>query len=303
MPITGTPAPPPAGAPPLCPLHYSSFDVANAVNTKINGVNNSGTFVGGYNDQKGLGHGFIFANGQLTTVDAPGALTDTSQPHSGTELSAIASNGLIAGDYGTTVSGAAGTYQLRFIYDNGKFTTFQPLSNNFVTGINSAGVVVGYGDLVGCCNDSFIRNPDGSRSGFTESGNGENPDTPEAINDAGQIAGVDFVFTPNFTPPPYPNPTSSANGTFAHFTIPGTFQATTQGMNSTAQLVGWYIEQGSSPNSWGWMQTAPGNYCTVSVPGAVSTNADDLNDSGMVVGLYWTQGPTGKMVQHGFVAK
>ncbi len=269
----------------------------------INGVNNSGTFVGGYNDQKGLGHGFIFGNGQLTTVDAPGALTDTNQPHSGTELSAIASNGLIAGDYGTTVSGAADTYQLGFIYDNGKFTTFQPISNNFVTGINAAGVVVGYGDLVGCCNASFIRNPDGSSVTFTDRSIGELPNSPEAINDVGQIAGPDFVFTPNFTPPPYPNPTSSANGTFAHFTIPGTFQATAQGMNSTAQLAGWYVEQGSSPNSWGWMQTAPGNYCTVSVPGAISTNAEDLNDGGMVVGLYWTQDATGKMVQHGFVAK
>lgn len=303
MPISGNPAPPPSGAPPLCKLSYSSLDVPNALSTAINGVNNSGTVVGSYNDQKGLGHGFIFANGQLTTVDAPGALMETNQPHSGTELSAIASNGLIAGDYGTSISGASGSYQLGFIYDSGKFTTFQPISNNFVTGINSAGVVTGYGDLVGCCNYAFIRNPDGSHALLSEKGTGEFPDFPAAINDVGQIAGYDFVFTPNFAPPPYPNPTSSANGTFAHFTVPGTSQQSTNGMNSTAQLVGSYAEQGSAPQEWGWMRAAPDNYCTVSVPGALSTSAEDLNDAGTIVGSYSTQSADGKAVQHGFVAK
>jgi hypothetical protein len=260
--------------------------------------------VGSYADQKSVNHGFIFANGQITTVDGPNAVQNTSGGPNGTELTAISNSGLVVGDQRTVTPGAAGTYAQAFSFQNQKFTIFTNVqaSNAIPTGVNSAGVVVGVGDLVGCCNVSWIRNPDGSISSFFET-NPMNPALPAGINDAGEIAGDGpFIFTPNFKPPPYPNPTTSANGTFAHFTVPGTSGPTmqgaiTQGINKNDQLVGSYAVPNSSPLFFGWMKTGS-NYCSLSVPGAKLTQANDVNDAGLIVGLY--QDAAG--VQHGFIA-
>jgi hypothetical protein len=238
--------------------------VPNASSSGIQGVNKDGIMVGSYADQKSVNHGFIFANGQITTVDGPNAVQNTSGGPNGTELTAISNSGLVVGDQRTVTPGAAGTYAQAFSFQNQKFTIFNNVqaSNAIPNGVNSAGVVVGVGDLVGC----------------------------------------PFIFTPNFKPSPYPNPTTSANGSFAHFTVPGTSGptmqgATTQGINKNDQLVGSYAVPNSSPLFFGWMKTGS-NYCSLSVPGAKLTEANDVNDSGLIVGLY--QDAAG--VQHGFLA-
>jgi hypothetical protein len=282
-------------------VKYQSLDVPNASSTSIQGVNNSGTLVGGFGDKNSVGHGFIFANGQVTTVDGPNAVENTTGGGpNGTELTAISNNGLIVGDQRVIIAGAAGTYAQAFLFQNGKFTIFTNVqaSNAIPTGVNSAGVTVGVGDLVGCCNVSWIRNPDGSISNFFEA-SGMNPALPEGINDSGKIVGDGpFIFEPNFTPPPYPNPTTAANGTFAQFTVPGTSDPAPQGINNSEQVVGSYTVPNSSPLFFGWMKTGS-NYCSLSVPGAKLTQATDVNDSGLIVGSY--QDATG--VQHGFIAK
>jgi hypothetical protein len=43
-------------------------------------INNSGTISGEYNDDRGVGHGFVrTSDGAVTTIDAPGAGTNGNQ--------------------------------------------------------------------------------------------------------------------------------------------------------------------------------------------------------------------------------
>lgn len=282
----------------MCAVSYQGLDVPNAKSTSINGLNNSQTMVGSFADKNNAQHGFIYSNQQFTTVDGPASGQTTSGGGADTELNAISNNGIVAGDDRVVISGASGTYAQAFTYQNGVFHVLQVSASNAIpTGVNSSGVVVGIGDLVGCCNVSWIHNPDGSSSNFFEN-NGMNSGAPEGITDNGVIVGDagPFIFTPNFTPPPYPNPTTSANGTFAHFTVTGVSGVSTQGINGSQQVVGYYGVPGST-NNLGFEKTGS-NYCSLSVPGAKSTMAADINDSGMIVGRYTDAAG----VQHGFIA-
>lgn len=284
-------------------MSYSSLDVPNGTATTINGINNSGTTAGSYVDQQGIGHGFILSGGQVTTVNNPNAvltLDPKLRPRgNGTELMAIANNGAAVGDYVYVDSQTGDRYQNSFTFQNGQFKDVGDGSFSFAHGINSAGVAVGGESIVGCCSSSWIRNPDGSLSHFSKTGKGEEPSTPAAINDSGQLAGPDFIFTPNGSVPPYPLMNGPATGSIEQLTFPGMVAANVQGMNSSAQLVGYYAPAVGATNQLGWMRTSRGSYCTVSVPGAVTTHPMGLNDAGQIVGWY----TDANKATHGFVAK
>jgi len=54
---------------------FLPFDVPNAAGTQLYGVNNLGHIAGGYYDPDGTSHGFIYVNGQFTTIDFTGPNT------------------------------------------------------------------------------------------------------------------------------------------------------------------------------------------------------------------------------------
>ena len=306
MPISGTPAAPPSGAPALCSVSYSSLDVPDGNTTAVNGVNNSGTMAGSYFDAQGIEHGFILSGGQLSVVNAPNAVQTVDPPNrpgvgNGTELTAIANSGAAVGNYVYVNTQTGDRYRNSFMYQNGQFKDVGDGSFSFAQGINSAGVAVGSETIVGCCGSSWIRNPDGSLSRFSKTGKGEEASTPEGINDSGQIAGPDFIYTPTISVPPYPAQqiTGPANGNIEQLTLPGMTAANVQGMNSSAQLVGYYSPSPGATTQLGWMRTSRDSYCTLSVPGAVTTHAMDLSDAGLIVGWY----SDANKAQHGFVAK
>lgn len=138
--------------------------------------------VGRYSDAQTAEHGFLFRDGQFTTIDFPGALTHAL---------GINNAGHVVGRYSDD-SGNHG-----FLHIGGNFTTIDPPGSVFTeaNGINDAG------EIVGAYFDSG-----GSRHGFLLSANGEfvtiDVDFPGAffitvfgINNSGLIVGA-YVFPP-----------------------------------------------------------------------------------------------------------
>ncbi|MBV9304231.1 MAG: hypothetical protein JOY62_13140 [Acidobacteriaceae bacterium] len=98
------------------------------------GINNSGWTSGFYVDAGGLNHGFLLANGKLTTLDAPDSTS--------TQAFGLNDKGEVVGTYtdkGGLIHG--------FIYKSGKF---QPVDDpkgvgaTIINGVNNAGWIVGF---------------------------------------------------------------------------------------------------------------------------------------------------------------
>jgi probable HAF family extracellular repeat protein len=101
------------------------------------GINNRGDIVGGYFDDDGNEHGFLFRHGTLTTIDVPfaGSL--------GTQLDGLNDSGIIVGVW---VDGAFTVHG--FIYQNGSFAhlDYPGALDTYPYGINSRGDIVGNWD-------------------------------------------------------------------------------------------------------------------------------------------------------------
>jgi probable HAF family extracellular repeat protein len=200
----------------------TTFDVTPGGITFAEGVNKSGQVVGGYrdvNNNSDITHGFLYSNGVFTTLDDPSSSSSTI-------AYGINDAGQIVGLY----YGPNGTYY-GFIDSNGTYTTLNdPASANqtVAVGINDAGEVVGmYYSQFNDPNSQmgFLYNINtGTYTNFTlpthVTGMGINnlgqivggegssgfvgtvgafttvPFDAYAINDAGQIVGPDFLFSP-----------------------------------------------------------------------------------------------------------
>jgi uncharacterized membrane protein len=102
----------------------SSLDI-----TSVNGLNNLGDLVGGLTENT-VNYGFLRSGGKYTRINYPGGI--------GTTALAINDNGIVVG--------VEGLNQSCFVYRNGQFQTFSitPAKSTICTGINNAGVIVGY---------------------------------------------------------------------------------------------------------------------------------------------------------------
>src|SRR5712692_7979679 len=107
-----------------------SDPAAGTGDTRAAAINASGQVAGTYTDSGGVPHGFIYTNGNFTNFSDPNAGPN------GTFAVAINASGEVAGNYFDS-----GGFEHGFIYNNGQFTDLG--QNNDVTGINSAGDVVG----------------------------------------------------------------------------------------------------------------------------------------------------------------
>jgi uncharacterized membrane protein len=173
---------------------FTRIDVPGAMGTKAIGINGRGEIVGFYclvtppacgKDQKNA-RGFLFSEGQLTTIDVPGALA--------TEAYKINARGQILGSY----VGSEGRSHL-FLLSEGEFTTidvpgaFETGVDGTNAGLNSRGDIVGdYCDAEPCGNLSR-----GTVHGFLLKDELTNIDAPGAvatsaygINARGDIVGV-----------------------------------------------------------------------------------------------------------------
>ena len=155
------------------------------------GINNAGEIVGSFVDAAGAGHGYLYSNGQFTTIDAPGdtfdiGLTDINDageivgifrdletltyqgfllsgghfmtidlPGSiGTIIDGINNRGQLVGTFGD------GTRGNGFLFDGQSFTTINPPGSMSARlfGINDTGVLVG-GSVEDSTGRAFLATP------------------------------------------------------------------------------------------------------------------------------------------------
>ncbi|CAH2602930.1 conserved protein of unknown function [Rhodovastum atsumiense] len=111
---------------------FSPVDVPGAVASWGYGLNGQAQVVGGYRDAAGHGHGFLLADGRITTLDVPGAGSTTA--------SGINASGQIVGSYQDAAGVGHG-----FLYENGRFTRIDApgATDTYLDDINDSGEIVG----------------------------------------------------------------------------------------------------------------------------------------------------------------
>jgi probable HAF family extracellular repeat protein len=190
------------------------------------GVNNQDQVVGGYHPCGGGddGHGFLWADGVLQTVDVP------NEPN--TEWYSINDHGEMVGSYNTT--GLHGVF-----FSKGTFTELVAPDREDLPipfGLNNRGDLVG--NIGG---DAFLWSK-GQYTYLRVPGSGETE--ARGINDEGQIVGFwlddtlsihGFVF---------------ANGTFTEVTVPGGSMVELWGINNAGQVVGSYTDEAGLPHGF-----------------------------------------------------
>jgi probable HAF family extracellular repeat protein len=261
--------------------NYVSFDVPNATLTRPWDVNNLGVIVGTFYDKNGIQHGFMLADGVVTSIDFPGA--------GATAALGINDSGQIVGWY------ANNGIPRGFLLSNGSFTTIEVPGaiQTFCHGINNNGDVVG--------RNLSPRNPaKGGGWGLVEehgfllhtnqftSIDFPNAATTDAwkIADDGTIVG-DWADNPGVS---FGSLNSGSlhgyafsQGQFFSFDFPGKLGTGSRKVNRSGWMVGGYIEREIVVH--GFVQIN-GRFSAFDFPGAVSTDGNALNDAGMVVGSY-----------------
>jgi len=238
---------------------YHNFDVPNSNGTtNPTGINNHRTIVGTYTDSTiSTVRGFIFADGHVTPLDAPGATS--------TNANKVNDNDQVVGNFADS---AGATHA--FLYQNGSFTVFDfpGATATLANDINNSGVVVGEYDNPDFSVHGFVRMPDGTVTTFDDPNFAGQPAVGN--NDLQHIAGPNYLF---------------ADGTFTTYFVPGSF--TTQGhdLNNQDQIVGVY----AGPNTGsadGFVRNSNNSYFDVRFPNSDETLAEGINDKGVVVGSW-----------------
>ena len=239
-------------------------------------------------------------NLSFTTIDVPGAKV--------TGISGVNASGDMVGTYGPSTLGPTHSYR----YTAGAFKYFDDpgASNTVATGINDAGLIVGY-TLTGATERGFLY--DGTT--FTGFRDGDSTATVAlGIDDAGDIVGGDgSIYTTrgfllrghrfkDITPPGtyvYVYASGINNfgtvvgwtdnagfiyrkGTFQTIMYPGSSRTVVTGINDSGVIVGWYVSGGSD---FGFFFSA-GRFTSFAYPGAVGTFPVGINSAGQVVGGY-----------------
>ena len=262
---------------------YNDVVLKKTKQTSIYGINNSGTMVGYYIDEKYAIHGLLLVSGEATTIDDPASMW-------GTEAINVNSNGTIVGDYLLDSDGdIAG-----FSYQNGQFTDVGPSGciESAAAGINDSGEIVGW-----CTDSSDIVH------GYLW--NGENYiflDYPGAysltlawgINNAGLVTLQWIDSNGNYEAATYNSATQEYS---APINVPGAAQTYVHSINNAGDIV--FSCYDASGNSYGALFTGGEFYTLLDPHGPDYTRPDGINDSLDIVGRWLKPGGN---FEKGFVA-
>jgi hypothetical protein len=247
--------------------------------TFAHGINDAGAVVGHY--VTGLANkGFLYQNGQYTTVQVNGGNTTPTSINNASTIAGFYSDS--AGIHGFTLT------------SGGTLTTIDDpnaVHGTEVTGINNKGDVVGfYLDSALTAHGFSLINGTLSPIDYPGAGTGPGAGTfAQGINDADRIAGGVIGGTSGGVGFTYDG------SSFTKFTVPGSTPTFGWGINDAGALVGYFND---SAGQHGFVDMG-GQFTTLDAPGAgLGTRAAGINASGTVVGFY----DDINAVAHGFVA-
>jgi probable HAF family extracellular repeat protein len=210
----------------LSPKSYVALDpngVLGANPSFARGINNEGQIVGGYFDENGNEHGFIWRNDEVTVLDAP---FEGSQ---GTQLNAINDSGTIVGVWVDAAFTAHG-----FVYRNGRFEhlDYPGALDTFPMGINPQGDIVGNWDTdQSTVGHAFVFSR-GRIFSFDVPGSAPDASAANGINARGQIVGTYLDADGN-------SHGFLANGAiFARLDCPGALRTAAWAINADARIAG-----------------------------------------------------------------
>jgi hypothetical protein len=201
-------------------------DFPGAIFTVVRGINNKNVAVGYYFDGAFQQHGFIFDGSKYLTLDYPDSLATFAEK--------VNDTGVMVGTFADASGGLHG-----FSYIGGAWKQIDfpgSHADTQVTGVNSAGAIVGIYDLSQPVQHSFLLQTGQYRQI-------ENPFGPQtnvfAINDAGSITGIGYTN-------PYPagpfTPFILSRGTFSPFPFPGSVTTRLSSINNGNDLAGSFID-------------------------------------------------------------
>jgi probable HAF family extracellular repeat protein len=256
--------------------NFQNFGVPFALTTQAVAINNSGQIVGIYNYVNQLSQGFMYHNGNLTTLDFPGA--------SATWITDINNLGQIVG-YASTQNGIQ-----NFIYSSGTFTPFNVPGggDGIVLGINDLGEMVGEN---GNNSTSWFFNK-GTFSTIAFPGAGET--VADSVNDSGKITGA--YFHSNGIGPVIGHGFLYNGKQYMTIDFPGAYSTGLAGINNSNQIVGSY--ENPLGVTHGFLYEPGGHegkntFTAIDFPGAEFTATGGINDSADVVGSEVARGGIG----------
>jgi hypothetical protein len=259
---------------------FTTLNDPNATNgTFASGINDAGLVVGHY--VVGFANqGFLYQNGQFTTVQVNGGPAT---------LTSINNANTVAGFY----SDSMGTHGFTLTSGNVLTTIDDPnaVHGTEVTGINGKGDVVGfYFDSSFTAHGFSLINGTFTTIDYGGAGTGPGAGTfAQGINDADRIVGGVIGGTAG-------NIGFTFDGTsFTKFTVPGSTATFGGGINDSGTLVGYFSD---STGQHGFVDMG-GQFTPLDAPGAaLGTRASGINSSGAVVGFF----DDANALAHGFLA-
>ena len=261
---------------------YSEVVAPGAIAANAQGINAGGDIVGAYLDAGGVQHGFLWANGEVTTLDYPDA--------EGTGANGIGPDGTIVGTYwmpgetGVTIHGYKRTR-------DGVFTAvhYPGHLNEILQRILPDGTILGCRhdtDTMATMRGIAIgKRGDEESDVFASMHNGATPD----------MALIVGLYTNMAVNPPRSEGYVIEDGVFSPFLVPGSTLTTAWDVNPRGEIVGVWRE--GLNKFHGFLRDGDG-YTSIDYPGAKNTRAIGINAGGDVVGYYGLGGVT-----HAFVAR
>jgi len=269
------------GAPTFTSIDYPGADATYAIR-----VNHFGQ-VFGYYTVAGVSHGFIWQNGNFTTIpDFPGATS--------TIVLGANNDGLIAGSWSTATSGGNFLYNINtkqwtnVSIPGSTSTTFYDIDpGGQTTGVAAlGGKTFGFFGVGGAY--KLLSFPKATATfGYGVSGSGDGSVTERVVGayqDANSVMHGMLWTVSGFMGVDYPNANSTtATGIYA------------SAANSSIQIVGFYSDASNVQHSF--LFSGLSSFTQIDYPGGTNTAATGINDAGWIAGTYVSSNA------HGFLRK
>jgi hypothetical protein len=262
------PAAKPLDMPPSAQYNFVTLVIPAAViGAQANAINNDGLVAGYYLDANYTAHGFTWQQGQVQTVDYPGAVA--------TFLNGINNRGLIIGYYYDV---NYNSHAVIYSVPSGTWSTLPDIegySANTAFGIDDDGVASGsaygyLGSLSWTCPLATLR-----YAFFTEPGAAQASTYATAINSKLNVVGWFYDVPANGE-----HGFLKQGGEYTSFTIPDAFVTLPTGINRAGTIVGLTF-------FYGFVRTRNGVISSVNVPASFETDIYGINDQGVICGDFF----------------